>query len=35
MVECFPCGFDAFAEGCCDVVLVERRRLSDRGDAIF
>lgn len=34
MVESFSCGFDAFAEGCCDDVLVERRRLSDRCDAI-
>lgn len=34
MAECFPCGSDAFAEGCCDDVLVERRRLSDGGDAI-
>lgn len=34
MVECFPCGFYTFAEGCYDVFLVERRSFSDRGDAI-
>lgn len=34
MVEGFPCGFDAFAEGCCEYFLVERKGLSDRYDVI-